>query len=149
MSGTAIRGVLTGLTAVFATSAPGGWEVLGRRPFDPQSTKFLAVGWGGSETNPAVQVPTRLSVNAWGDQVQETVNVLCMLSLWSGTDSVDTNEGELVDAFDVFDAALNADLKLGGAAMTARITTFDYLPTRVTEGVLGRIEFIVTAITQK
>lgn len=146
MSGSAVRSFTVALQALFDAAKPAGWEVLGRRPFDPTSMKFLAVGWSGSEFTPSIQVPQRQPSNAFGDQQQETVNVLCLLSAWDG--STDP-EQELFDAFDAFDAALNADLRVGGTAMTARISTFDYTPVKVAEGHGGQLQFIVTALTQK
>lgn len=140
MSGSSVHAALTALQTVYTAVAPDGWSVLARRPMDPRR-RFLAVGWDNSD-QPAVHV-ARSIVNAAGTQNSESVDVSNVLSVWAGNEVGAEVEAEAFAAFDTFDAALAADLSLGGVVMIATVSTFEYSPMSAAEGQLAQIRFTV------
>lgn len=145
MSGTGVNAALTALLAAFTPAVPAGWDVIDSQPKDPKR-RFLAVGWDASD-QPSVVVPQRTLQNATGTRVQEAVEVSNLLSLWSGRQVTADARAEVFSVLDSLDAALAANRRLGGAALVAQISNYEFTPARHPEGVMAQIRFTVAITT--
>lgn len=141
MSGAGVDAVLTALAATYTAAAPTGVEVFDGQPVDA-GTQFLCVGWDETD-QPAVQA-TRTAFDAGLSVDLETLEVSCLLTCWQGDEELPQLRADTLAIYDAFDAALAEDRQLGGAAMIARVTAYEYEPGQREDGALAQIRFTVT-----
>ena len=139
-SGVAV--VVAGLLSTFTAVAPVGVDVIDGDPIDP-GTQFLCVAWDESDGPVASSTSEPADLSMQADQ--EVVEVSNLLTVWSGTDSPAQVRAAVLALFDVFRAAVKADVTLGGVASRVHISAYEYLSSRRAEGFLGQVRFTVSA----
>jgi hypothetical protein len=123
VSGTTIPAALAALTTLWAGVLPTVRVVNG--PIYDPPTEYLTVGW--AQDQPAVSRGPREKNPGLGT-TYETYEVRCTLSFHAGQTKVISVQVAMFTAFDLIDAALNANSRLGGVVVLARIEDVDYHP---------------------
>lgn len=147
MSGLTVRQVWPALVTLFDGAGVAGLQVGRGGLYDP-GVNYLAVGWNGGEAAPLAG--SRQLADYGASQDAESFDVTCLLSFWRGDADEETVTDALLDAFDLLDAALKTDPRLGVAAVTrAAITEWDLTPDLDETGDEAAMRFVVTVTAFK
>jgi hypothetical protein len=116
VSASTVPGVLAGLVALARAALPG-WAVFDGPPDTQSDQDYFAVGWHDEEAAVSSTASAAGLV-----AVQESYDVRCMASAWTGDDDPVSVRTRVYAAQDAFASAVDVDSTLGGVAAQALVT---------------------------
>jgi hypothetical protein len=145
VSGSTIPAALAALTTTLTAALPTTLQITDGPVYDAQ-VAHLAIGWEDDNT-PAV-VAVRDPADAAAARNREEYEIACLLSNHTGTTPRLAREA-LFAQFELIDAAIHADMNLGGAVSRAWVSAYELVPALTEGGATASLRFTVTALAWK
>lgn len=129
------------LAAVRSRPALADVQTFDGPPRTDMPQKFISIGWGGADEDPAI---TASDSDAGLEANREDYEVLGLAYVWSGDQDFKPLRDEAFALVDEVQAAITADITLGGAVMRARLSASVLGQAPIQAGSAVAVRFTVT-----
>ena len=103
--------------------------------------RFISIGWGGADEDPAI---TAADADAGVEANREDYDILGLAYVWSGDQDLKPLRDDAFGLLDEIQAAITADITLGGAVMRARLSASVLGQAPIQAGAAAAVRFTVT-----